>query len=83
MSTAIRFLPVLAPLLVCVPMSVGAADETYTLRFGTVVPDGSTLGRDLKIFAEEMAARSNGKVRVKWMYNGPAARCCATASCRR
>jgi TRAP-type C4-dicarboxylate transport system substrate-binding protein len=70
MSTAIRSLLVLAPLFVCVPMSVGAADETYTLRFGTVAPDGSTLGRDLKIFAEDVAARSNGKVRIKWMYNG-------------
>jgi TRAP-type C4-dicarboxylate transport system substrate-binding protein len=49
-----------------------AADESYRLRLSTVAPEGSVLGRDLKVFADEVANATGGHLRLHWLYNGVA-----------
>jgi TRAP-type C4-dicarboxylate transport system substrate-binding protein len=49
-----------------------AEDGTYTFRLGTVAPDGSELGRDLKAFGEDVANATGGHVRLKFYWNGVA-----------
>ncbi len=45
------------------------ADE-FTLRMATMAPDGTAWARELKAFAREIEARTDGRVRVKWYFGG-------------
>jgi TRAP-type C4-dicarboxylate transport system substrate-binding protein len=49
-----------------------AAEDTYTLRLGTVAPDGSELGRNLRAFTDEVAQATGGHLKLKWYFNGVA-----------
>ena len=49
--------------------SAARADET-TLRMATMAPDGTAWARELKAFAREVQARTDGRVRVKWYFGG-------------
>jgi TRAP-type C4-dicarboxylate transport system substrate-binding protein len=40
------------------------------LRLATVAPDGTAWARELKAFAREVEATTNGSVQVKWVWGG-------------
>jgi TRAP-type C4-dicarboxylate transport system substrate-binding protein len=61
-------LPV-AVLLVALLAPRARGDE-FTLRMGTMAPDGTAWARELKAFAREIDARTNGQVHVKWYFGG-------------
>ena len=48
------------------------AHAEATLRLSTIAPDGSLLARDLKRFAEDVAAATGGQLKIKWYFNGVA-----------
>ncbi len=47
-------------------------DEPIVLKFGSVAPDGSILALELKRWGQDLDASTNGKVRIKWYFNGVA-----------
>jgi TRAP-type C4-dicarboxylate transport system substrate-binding protein len=47
-----------------------AAADPVTLRFASLVPEGTAWSRELRAFAREVETLSNGKLRVKWYFGG-------------
>jgi TRAP-type C4-dicarboxylate transport system substrate-binding protein len=47
---------------------VVAAAEPVTLKFATIIPDGSEYSRDAKAFARDVEAGTDGRVKVKWVF---------------
>jgi TRAP-type C4-dicarboxylate transport system substrate-binding protein len=50
--------------------TVARADGPVTLRLATVAPDGTAWARELKAFARDVAAQTNGALNVKWYFGG-------------
>src|SRR3954471_2314864 len=48
------------------------ADEPTVLRLATVAPDGSAWAREFRSFSRRVETATEGRVRVKWYYNGVA-----------
>jgi TRAP-type transport system periplasmic protein len=44
------------------------AAEPVTLKFATIIPDGSEYSRDAKAFARDVEAGTDGRVKVKWVF---------------
>lgn len=44
--------------------------EPQTLRFATIIPDGSAYAREAKAFARDVEIATAGRVRVKWLFGG-------------
>ena len=61
-------------LLVCAACALVSArahaDGEYLLRMGTMAPAGTAWARELNAFARDVAAQTNGAVRVKWYFGG-------------
>ena len=51
-------------------LALPARADEVTLRMGTMAPDGTAWARELNAFARDVAARTNGQVRVKWYFGG-------------
>jgi TRAP-type C4-dicarboxylate transport system substrate-binding protein len=53
-------------------VAIGAAraDEDTTLRLATVAPDGTAWAREARAYLRDVAAATNGHVRVKWYFGG-------------
>ncbi len=47
-----------------------SADPKYTLRMGTVVPEGTAWAREMKAFSRDVAQATNDEVRLKWYLGG-------------
>ena len=52
--------------------AVARADEPATLRFATIAPDGTSWTRELRAFATQVDARTQGRVKIRWFMNGVA-----------
>lgn len=50
----------------------GFAEESFVLKFGSVAPDGSLLANELKRWNQDLDASTNGRLRIKWYFNGVA-----------
>ena len=50
--------------------STAAGAETVTLRMATVAPDGTAWARELKAYARDSEALSNGEIRIKLYLGG-------------
>jgi TRAP-type C4-dicarboxylate transport system substrate-binding protein len=48
--------------------SFAAADPTFTLRFATAVPDGSSWARELKGLQRDVERTTSGAVHIKWYW---------------
>src|SRR5947209_8767502 len=48
----------------------GASAEPVTLRFASLVPDGTAWARELHAFARDVETNSHGELRVKWYLGG-------------
>ncbi len=58
-------------ILVCVLASAGRVSaEPQTLRFATIIPDGSAYAREAKAFGRAVESDTGGRVRVKWLFGG-------------
>ena len=44
--------------------------EPQTLRFGTIIPDGSAYAREAKAFGRDVENDTAGRVRIKWLFGG-------------
>jgi TRAP-type transport system periplasmic protein len=44
--------------------------EPQTLRFATIIPDGSAYAREAKAFGRNVETDTAGRVRVKWLFGG-------------
>ena len=47
-----------------------ASAEPQTLRFATIIPDGSAYAREAKAFGRDVELATDGRVRVKWLFAG-------------
>jgi TRAP-type C4-dicarboxylate transport system substrate-binding protein len=47
-----------------------ALAEPVTLRFATLVPEGTAWARELKAFSRDVEAQSKGQLRVRWYLGG-------------
>ncbi len=52
--------------------TVVRGDDAYTLRMASVAPDGSFWAREARVYARHVEAQTNGRVRIKWFFNGMA-----------
>jgi TRAP-type C4-dicarboxylate transport system substrate-binding protein len=55
--------------LACLAPPVAAADPVV-LRYASMAPDGTAWARELKAYARDVQARSDGQVRIKMYYGG-------------
>jgi TRAP-type C4-dicarboxylate transport system substrate-binding protein len=53
-------------------LSAVAYADGITLRFATQTPDGTAWAREMRAFAREVEAGTNGEVRLKWYWGGVA-----------
>jgi TRAP-type C4-dicarboxylate transport system substrate-binding protein len=58
-------------ILCCLLATVGRASaDPQTLRFATIIPDGSAYAREAKAFGRDVENDTGGRVRVKWLFAG-------------
>ena len=50
--------------------SLTAHADTTVLRMAAIAPDGTSWARELKAFARDVEARTDGAVKVKWYLGG-------------
>src|SRR5262245_5861741 len=44
--------------------------DSQTLRFSTIIPDGTAYAREAKAFGRDVENDTGGRVRVKWLFAG-------------
>ena len=59
-----------AGLLFVVLAARAAVAEPVTLRFASLVPEGTAWARELRAFARDVENLSHGNLRVKWYFGG-------------